>query len=895
MNSETPDPNAGPVDRLLAEFIAEREAGAEPEPLPFLARCADSGERSLLADLIGELEELDARRPTVALPASLGVYRIIGHLGRGGMGMVFRGEDPSGRPVAIKQLPPNEFDGGLTERFAREMQILRNLDHPAIVPVLETGESSGRPFLVLPYFAGGSLEDHLEAARASGKPPTTAELRAGVRVIHRVAGAAAEAHRRNVVHRDIKPSNILFDAQGRAHLADFGLAHAAELSTMTAPDRIVGTIGYLAPELVNDPAARNDPRVDVYGLGISLYETLTRHRPYEGTLTEILAAIHRGPPSPSLFLRRPLNTDLASVLERSMDPDPQRRYQTMEAFADDLDRWLAGERVLARRGRVWRRLRRHVRSHPKLASAVTILLLALSVIIAWTTFDRRSRLESVLRVTHAHIASLGELLEELHALRRVAIEDETFAWSRGDGGTFDPAGSLDIRNDIEQRLELIENEYEETLRLLDVAMSEGAMDERLLDLHRQVRRSAAAWMETEGHHLNAKRHWLALGLDADSVERHATLSLETIPPNARVRIFRYDLDSREIVWPSIPVGQEQRTPVHLSGLAPGSYRFELQRPGQNRWIAYPIWIQSHNRLDPKEPIRLPTDEEIGSEWVYVPPGDFVAGGDHQARGYEPRATRFVPGFFIKRHEETMADYFEFLDALVAAGKPCWDNPWRWEAPWPEHLPNHTPRRTAYGTPLVDWEPESGFTDSGGYAHPENVVHGISPRDAEHYVAWLNRRAEERGEPWIYALPTSDQWEKATRGVDGRPFPWGERFAWDLTSGAYTPAVMPFADEDRLKPGQFPKDRSPFGLLDGAGNVREICRETRVTRTKSGSELSFSLVRGGEESFRESNGFRLAARLAAYPTEVNWDFGIRLVRTYRDPISEVGSESSRVEK
>ena len=161
---------------------------------------------------------------------------------------------------------------------------------------------------------------------------------------------------------------------------------------------------------------------------------------------------------------------------------------------------------------------------------------------------------------------------------------------------------------------------------------------------------------------------------------------------------------------------------------------------------------------------------------------------------------------------------------------------------------------------------------------DQVLHQISPFDALHYVDWLNTRAQENGDPWHYDLPTGDEWERAARGADGRAFTWGDTFDWDLTYGGQTRVALSTDKQtfDRLhmRPGLYPFDRSPFGILDLTGNVREICRDRDPVSTRY-------LVRGGEESFFDADEFRLAGRRGAMAREFNWDFGIRLVRYRRE--------------
>src|SRR5574341_459450 len=177
---------------------------------------------------------------------SIGGYQIVEELGRGGMGTVYRGFDPPfNRAVAIKVLP-REFlhDPTFRERFRREAQALAGLEHSAIVPVYDSGEEEGQPYLVMRFMAGGSLVDRLQHG------PLTPD--AALTILRRIAAALDAAHRRGFVHRDVKPANILFDKHGDAYLGDFGIVKLEEATTELTGSRPIGTILSHAREPIPD-------------------------------------------------------------------------------------------------------------------------------------------------------------------------------------------------------------------------------------------------------------------------------------------------------------------------------------------------------------------------------------------------------------------------------------------------------------------------------------------------------------------------------------------------------------------------------------------------------------------------------------------------------------------
>src|ERR1700704_4867800 len=218
-----------------------------------------------------------------------GRYRLDEVLGRGGMSEVWRAEDIElGRLVAIKLLAPDAD----TARFEREARAVASLAHPNITQLYGYGESDGRPYMVLEYVPGGKLEE-----RRSDTPPLPAG--GAFPSAPGVAAGLAHAHARGVVHRDLKPANVLFDEEGRAKLADFGIARmAAGEGTLTEAGTVLGTAAYISPEqAAGAPATAAS---DVYSFGVMLYRMLTGRLPFESSNPMDLVALHRDSEPPPL-------------------------------------------------------------------------------------------------------------------------------------------------------------------------------------------------------------------------------------------------------------------------------------------------------------------------------------------------------------------------------------------------------------------------------------------------------------------------------------------------------------------------------------------------------------------------------------------------------------------
>jgi serine/threonine-protein kinase len=248
----------------------------------------------------------------VAGDARVGEYEIECELGAGAVGVVYRARSRDGRTVALKLLHPTlAADAEFRGRLAREFRIARGLRNAHLVAVIDTGESAGRPYLVCEYIGGGSLADRLRAGRL-----TIAEM---LRLVANVAAGLEALHRQGLVHRDVKPANVMLRDDGSAALADFGLAKGAAYTPLTRPGQILGTLDYLAPELVR--GAEATPSSDLYALGCVAFECLAGTPPFadRSLLGVGTAHLEDEPPHP------PAPPEVAWALLRALEKEPARR------------------------------------------------------------------------------------------------------------------------------------------------------------------------------------------------------------------------------------------------------------------------------------------------------------------------------------------------------------------------------------------------------------------------------------------------------------------------------------------------------------------------------------------------------------------------------------------
>ncbi len=260
-------------------------------------------------------------------------YEILGELGRGGMGVVYRARDPLlSREVAVKLISSNDLTPELEERFQREAQLVAQMDHAAIVPIHDLGRDQGALFFVMPLVGGTTL---LRLIRDQS-------LRLGdvVDIGIQVADALEYSHSRGVVHRDIKPANIMVTRDEgstvRVRVMDFGLAHATTESRLTKTGTLVGTVAYLSPEQVSSRAF--DGRSDIYSLGVVLYECLVGEPPFTGEVQSILYRIVHEVPQPPRALGAEIREELQDVILRCLEKDPSKRPQKAGQVAEALKR-----------------------------------------------------------------------------------------------------------------------------------------------------------------------------------------------------------------------------------------------------------------------------------------------------------------------------------------------------------------------------------------------------------------------------------------------------------------------------------------------------------------------------------------------------------------------------
>ena len=332
-------------------------------------------------------------RPARARPEIPG-YEILETLGQGGMGIVYKARQRClNRLVALKMIiGGSQARLDHLARFRIEAEAEARLHHPNIMQIFEIGEVDGVPFVSLELLDGGDLDDRLAGTPQPCRP--AAEL------VATLARAVQAAHQARIVHRDLKPTNVLFTADGVPKITDFGLAKRLESdSKQTETGQIMGSPSYMAPEQAGGHARDVGPAADIYALGAILYEMLTGRPPFKGaTPMETLRQVTDDDPVPPSRLVPRVARDLETICLKCLHKEPRKRYESTQALADDLTRYLHGQPIRARGTPVWERGIKWSKRRPVATLFVALgVLTFLGLTLGGALFERRERLRLVQR------------------------------------------------------------------------------------------------------------------------------------------------------------------------------------------------------------------------------------------------------------------------------------------------------------------------------------------------------------------------------------------------------------------------------------------------------------------------------------------------------------------
>ncbi len=426
---DEPDEREKRLDAVIAAFHLARDSGDDTSAADWVARHPDLAEELEAYFQMDGLVEWVADSRVPRAPGSgtrFGPYLVVRVIGRGGMGIVYEAEDVmTGLRVALKVLPscvlPDPRDA---RRFRHMAEVVAAFDHPNILPILGSGEHAGIPYFAMPVIDGRDLRAIIRQLRRGGTKgthtvdgpggphrlggPMVEHARAVAAIGIQAAGALDYAHRRQVVHRDVKPSNLILDVTGTVFVTDFGLAQTPDGGELSETGNLAGTLRYLPPERLR---GWSDPRSDIYSLGLTLYELLTLRPAFDAIdRSRLLKSIARDSPRRPRTFNREIPRDLERVVRKAIEREPSHRYPSAMALADDLQRFLDGQPVRARRVNFVRRAWSWIRHNPMQSTAlalVAVLLLSLVAGAFWVEHLRRSAAEASAKESQFQAKLLG--------------------------------------------------------------------------------------------------------------------------------------------------------------------------------------------------------------------------------------------------------------------------------------------------------------------------------------------------------------------------------------------------------------------------------------------------------------------------------------------------------
>lgn len=680
-------------------------------------------------------------------------YVPVRELGRGGMGLVAEAFDVAlGRCVAQKTLLP-ESDEQHAAMLIGEAQTCAQLEHPSIVPIYDIDASEdGTPFYTMRVVPGRTLRDVLDESR-DGKGHSLAQL---LGILRQVCLAVDFAHSRGVVHRDLKPDNVIVGEFGEVYVLDWGVAHvtaASKIVRSTPQPAIAGSPGYMAPEQALGEAI--DARTDVFALGVILYEMLAGERPFDDvdfrSVRDRIARSAFEPPSHRPSSRSPAAFDALALA--CLQRDPAARPSSARAFVDAIDAYLDGERAREERAR-------EASEHAAEGEAAREEYETLAA--------EATRLRAEADAALATIAPWAPAQQKEDAWRLAAHGERLAA---------DAARTLARASAA-------------FTRALGRVANHGPARRGLAALHFRQFEDAEARGDAQqsAQYLELARAYDDGDLALELANRGEIVVESDVAATASVARFLADgLVLR--LGPERPLGPTPTVPVLLEA---GSYRVRVAREGGA--IDYPLLVRRARVQRVEARVRPPIDGMI-----VIPGGPFLALDDARP----PKlGERTIGDFAIAKFPVTFREYARFLDAL--------DD---------EERARRVPQSPHEGPYLLcadgGWRVSPAVIEGEGRARVpaerelDLPVFAVSWYDALAYVTWLARAS---GAP--YRLPTSLEWEKATRGADGRALPMGHH-----PDPSFAKLRESRSEASQPEPvGAFPLDESPYGVRDLAGGV-----------------------------------------------------------------------------
>ncbi|MEK7865286.1 MAG: SUMF1/EgtB/PvdO family nonheme iron enzyme [Planctomycetota bacterium] len=583
---------------------------------------------------------------SAALP-KFAEYKLMGKLGEGGMGIVYKAvHSKLNRVVALKVLTGGEHSSDQqVERFLMEARAAAKISHPNVVPVYDVGEYEGKHYFTMKLVDGETLDGVItkDPSRFMTRP------REAVALMLPIVDAIGAAHAQNVIHRDLKPSNIIVEKTGTPLVMDFGLAKdLSEGMKLTRTGMAVGTPSYMSPEQARGESKRIDTRTDVYSLGAVLYELVCGRPPFQSeTYFETMEAVVRDDAVSPKQWNPNLPVDLETVILKCLEKDREKRYQTAEELSMDLARYIADEPIAARPITGGERFKRKLRRHRTLVAASGAAVLIVAGLFAYS---------------FARSESKGTQAAEEEKLKR--FEE---VWAPGKAA-FDQGDLREARSKLELAVQILpehpdaKNLLEETVKRIDAKVADLVQSAKVLwDRGRSLE---AIEKLKEADHLRPGDPEIGsfiAKVRSDSV----VFEISTNPPGAAATVLARDDEDREVPMDERDLG---RTPVAGRRLKPGSYIVSLSLDGYAP-VRLPLLLAPGTLDVVVASVELLPGDQVPKGMVVVPGGAFIIGGTTMYA--LPTEKRSVETFLIDRCEVTCDEYAKFLAATERKPPEDW--------------------------------------------------------------------------------------------------------------------------------------------------------------------------------------------------------------------------------
>jgi serine/threonine protein kinase/formylglycine-generating enzyme required for sulfatase activity len=839
----------------------------------------------------------------------------IERLAAGGMGEIFTARDDTlGRVIAVKTLKPeNQYSLDQIERIVREAKATAQLEHPNIVPIHSIGASPSKGiYFTMKRLRGDSLR-HIITQMSQRNPAYTKVYTFHMRmsIFQKICQGISYAHSKGIIHRDLKPENILVGNYGEVTIIDWGLvkkmdsSYSSHVPTMQSPIEVYemndqggfeddapysqsmdtamdaaavnlpicnltrdgqlnGTPRFMSPEQIFGDVEAIDTRTDIYSLGIILYELLTFTNPFSDKHeeNEILNAVSRGQyrrPRQTAF-GRDIPPELEAICLKAMNMNKESRYKAVNELLKDLIAHQEGLRVMAYRAPYWRRMIKFFKRNPIKTAIVFSGLVALLTFISANYIVYSYYYNLTMRQVHLSVASGEFKLDALSKRLNDEQEARLAAERRGEEGQ-----EIIGQERYEATMTEIDNHFNEASLLLS---SMAGLRNSRQDIHQwreriMKRRIKFCLEHGKLNELRKLRGLLAANF-GDNLERSSeemsgliaemevalagqcTLEVQTTPPGAALEIapLVMDADGTQLGSGS-PVNFELLySPLRGLRLPKGTYLIKMQLEGIPELVC-PVTLKHGEQKS----VWYDLPKAIPAGTAYVPGGICLIGG--KASPYRRELEVDVKPFFISLYEVTNGEYLEFWLSLDGVRER-------------EEYISRVILTAGSNVAFAAWDGSGKLLPELKREHP---VVGISREAAEAYCQWLGRKLHRP-----CRLPTVEEWEKAARGTDGRPYPWGYSF---VSSYVFT-----HENEDALReygrwapPGSFPADISPYGVFDMAGNVREWT----ASEFPDASDTFFQIKGASSSTPRRYLPLECSDDTAVAPSDV----GFRYVLPYLD--------------